>query len=93
MADYINVTSLNRLAKRVLEQCDPLNDLIVCGEISGFKRIECQMPIPLGEVQPRPRLPLPCVCTSAINTLPSGEVLLSFARLFVVSVSSYINNL
>ena len=38
MADYINVTSLNRLAKRVLEQCDPLNDLIVCGEISGFTR-------------------------------------------------------
>ena len=27
------------------------------------------------------------------NTLPSGEVLLSFARLFVVSVSSYINKL
>ena len=38
MADYINVTSLNRLAKRVLEQCDPLNNLIVCGEISGFTR-------------------------------------------------------
>lgn len=38
MADYINVTSLNRLAKRVLEQCGPLNDLIVCGEISGFTR-------------------------------------------------------
>ena len=38
MADYINVTSLNRLSKRVLEQCDPLNDLIVCGEISGFTR-------------------------------------------------------
>ena len=38
MADYINVTSLNRLAKRVLDQCDPLNDLIVCGEISGFTR-------------------------------------------------------
>mgnify|MGYP003245839041 CR=1 FL=1 len=38
MADYINVTSLNRLAKRVLEQCNPLNDLIVCGEISGFTR-------------------------------------------------------
>lgn len=36
MADYINVTSLNRLAKQVLAQCDPLNDLIVCGEISGF---------------------------------------------------------
>ena len=31
MADYINVTSLNRLAKQVLAQCDPLNDLIVCG--------------------------------------------------------------
>ena len=38
MADYINVTSLNRLAKQVLAQCDPLNDLIVYGEISGFTR-------------------------------------------------------
>ena len=38
MADYINVTSLNRMAKRILEQCDPLNNLIVCGEISGFTR-------------------------------------------------------
>ena len=38
MAYYIDVTCLNRLAKRVLEQCDPLNDLIVCGEISGFTR-------------------------------------------------------
>ena len=38
MADYINVTSLNRLAKQVLAQCEPLNDLIVCGEISGFTR-------------------------------------------------------
>ena len=38
MADYINVTSLNRLAKQVLAQCDPLNNLIVCGEISGFTR-------------------------------------------------------
>lgn len=38
MADYINVTSLNRLAKQVLAKCDPLNDLIVCGEISGFTR-------------------------------------------------------
>lgn len=36
--DYINVTSLNRLAKQVLAQCEPLNDLIVCGEISGFTR-------------------------------------------------------
>ena len=38
MADYIDVTSLNRLAKQVLAQCEPLNDLIVCGEISGFVR-------------------------------------------------------
>ena len=38
MADYINVTSLNRLARKVLAQCEPLNDLIVCGEISGFVR-------------------------------------------------------
>ena len=27
MADYINVTSLNRLARQVLAQCEPLNDL------------------------------------------------------------------
>ena len=33
MADFINVTTLNRLAKDVLAQCEPLNDLIVCGEI------------------------------------------------------------
>ena len=38
MADYINVTSLNRLARQVLAKCEPLNDLIVCGEISGFVR-------------------------------------------------------
>jgi len=38
MAEYINVTSLNRLAKQVLAQCEPLNNLIVLGEISGFKR-------------------------------------------------------
>ena len=38
MADFINVTTLNRLAKDVLAQCEPLNDLIVCGEISGFTR-------------------------------------------------------
>ena len=38
MADFINVTTLNRLAKQVLAQCDPLNDLIVCGELSGFTR-------------------------------------------------------
>ena len=38
MADFIRVTDLNRLAKQVLAQCDPLNDLIVCGEISGFTR-------------------------------------------------------
>ena len=38
MADFIRVTDLNRLAKQVLVQCDPLNDVIVCGEISGFVR-------------------------------------------------------
>lgn len=38
MADFIKVTDLNRMAKQVLAQCDPLNDVIVCGEISGFVR-------------------------------------------------------
>lgn len=38
MADFINVTALNRLAKDVLAHCEPLNNLIVCGEISGFTR-------------------------------------------------------
>lgn len=38
MADFINVTALNRLARDVLAQCEPLNDLIVCGELSGFIR-------------------------------------------------------
>lgn len=38
MADYIDVTTLNRLARRVLAQCEPLNNLIVCGEISNFTR-------------------------------------------------------
>ena len=38
MADFIKVTDLNRLAKQVLAQCDPLNNVIVCGEISGFVR-------------------------------------------------------
>ena len=38
MAEFIKVTDLNRLAKQVLAQCDPLNDVIVCGEISGFVR-------------------------------------------------------
>lgn len=38
MADFINVTTLNRLAKDVLAQCDPLNNLVVCGELSGFTR-------------------------------------------------------
>ena len=38
MADFINVTTLNRLAKDVLAQCEPLNNLIVCGELSGFTR-------------------------------------------------------
>ncbi len=38
MAEYINVTTLNRLARDVLAQCEPLNQLIVCGELSGFTR-------------------------------------------------------
>lgn len=38
MAEYINVTTLNRLAKQVLEQCEPLSNLIVCGEVSNFTR-------------------------------------------------------
>lgn len=38
MADFINVTTLNRLAREVLAQCEPLSDLIVCGELSGFTR-------------------------------------------------------
>lgn len=38
MADYIDVTSLNRLARQVLAQCEPLNNLIVCGEVSNFTR-------------------------------------------------------
>lgn len=38
MADFINVSTLNRLAKDVLAQCEALNNLIVCGEISGFTR-------------------------------------------------------
>ena len=38
MADFINVTTLNRLAKDVLAQCEPLSNLIVCGEFSGFTR-------------------------------------------------------
>lgn len=38
MADYISVSQLNSLAKQVLNQCEPLNHLIVCGEISGFVR-------------------------------------------------------
>ena len=46
MADYINVTSLNRLARQVLAQCEPLNDLIVCGEIlcATTKAAICTLP-------------------------------------------------
>lgn len=38
MADFIRVTDLNALAKQWLAQCEPLNNLIVCGEISNFTR-------------------------------------------------------
>ncbi len=38
MADYITVSQLNRLAGQVLAQSEPLNALILCGELSGFVR-------------------------------------------------------
>jgi exodeoxyribonuclease VII large subunit len=38
MAEYISVSALNHIAKLTLAACDPLNDLIVCGEISNFVR-------------------------------------------------------
>lgn len=38
MADFINVTTLNRMVKELLSQCEPLNQLIICGELSGFTR-------------------------------------------------------
>ena len=38
MAEYIRVRDLNALARRVLETCDPLNNLILCGEVSNFTR-------------------------------------------------------
>lgn len=38
MADYIRVSQLNALARRVLETCEPLNNLILCGEVSNFTR-------------------------------------------------------
>ncbi len=38
MAEYINITTLNRLAKQALAQCEPLSDLILCGEVSNFTR-------------------------------------------------------
>lgn len=38
MAEFIQVSDLNALARRVLENCEPLNNLILCGEISNFTR-------------------------------------------------------
>lgn len=38
MAEFINVTTLNYLVKELLSQYEPLNQLIVCGELSGFTR-------------------------------------------------------
>lgn len=38
MAEYIRVSALNALARRVLDNCEPLNNLIICGEISNFTR-------------------------------------------------------
>ena len=38
MADYIRVSELNHLARQVLEQCEPLANLVLLGEISNFTR-------------------------------------------------------
>ena len=38
MADYISVSALNRMVRRVLDDCAPLSNVIVCGELSGFTR-------------------------------------------------------
>ena len=38
MADYISVSALNRMVRRVLDDCAPLSDVIICGELSGFTR-------------------------------------------------------
>ena len=38
MAKYISVSALNRMVRRVLDDCAPLSDVIVCGELSGFTR-------------------------------------------------------
>lgn len=36
--DYIDITTLNRLARQVLEQCEPLQNIVAVGEISNFTR-------------------------------------------------------
>ena len=36
--DFISIRDLNHLASQVLSACEPLNNLIVCGEISNFTR-------------------------------------------------------
>ena len=38
MAEYIRIITLNALARQVLEQCEPLSNLILLGEISNFTR-------------------------------------------------------
>ncbi len=38
MAEYISISELNGLARKALDICDPLQHLIVLGEISGFVR-------------------------------------------------------
>ena len=38
MAEYIRISTLNVLARQVLEQCEPLSNLILLGEISNFTR-------------------------------------------------------
>lgn len=36
--DYISISDLNHLASQVLAHCEPLNNVVVCGEISNFTR-------------------------------------------------------
>ena len=38
MRDIIDVSQLNRFAKSILAADDRMNDLIVCGEITNFKK-------------------------------------------------------
>ncbi len=60
------------------------------GSISGFKIIESQIPLPLGEHQFLPSLPRPPVCSSLIITVPfsSPKDASSLALVLVESIES-----